>query len=141
MQELAAEPTRTVTSIDESDIASASAVVRAHVDALARGDAAAYEATLGAYQRGDTVNGSFDRKSRAWWGVVIESLRTPGRYIPDSPPSSYLSNYGKPPYKMVVLNVRFVLPEDASDMVPEEWDYIVVQEAPEGDWLIHDWGR
>jgi hypothetical protein len=138
-----ARPEETVPAlpaVSESDIASASAVVRAHVEAFARGDASAWRATLGRYKAGGWDATQFERTVVAWRDVRLESLELSGLYTTDSPPSSYVSNYGAPPFATIVLHARFERPDNAPEMAPYDWDYILVRETPDGPWRIHDWG-
>jgi hypothetical protein len=131
---------RALPAVSESDIASASAVVRAHVEAFARGDASAWRATLGRYKAGGWDATQFERTVVAWRDVRLESLELSGLYTTDSPPSSYVSNYGAPPFATIVLHARFERPDNAPEMAPYDWDYILVRETPDGPWRIHDWG-
>lgn len=134
------ETTPALPAVSESEIASASAVVRAHVEAIVRGDGSAYRATLGRFKSGGWDAAQFARLSAGWRGVEVESLALSGLFTTESPPETYEYNFGSPPFATIVLRARFKRPDAASNLVPEWWDFILIRETRDGPWVIHDWG-
>lgn len=55
---------------------------------------------------------------------------------PDSPPPEYKKNYSVNPYKAMSLHVKF---KESSDRYTS-WDFFLIQETAEDNWMIFDWG-
>lgn len=131
----------TVFQVTSKDIDEAKLVIEKHFISRTRGDLEGFKETLGRYKDGfaDQVNikEEFKRPKR----YVAESINYPGKYHAiNEVPSSYVNNYHKKPYQVIVLHVVFAKYADKDTVDNSDCDYILIKDTKNSPWLIHDWG-
>ncbi|NTU70628.1 MAG: hypothetical protein HGB10_02235 [Coriobacteriia bacterium] len=132
-------PVAAVASANRYDIAQAKDAMLAYLDALASRDASEAAKLMTPYRRGETASKGW-KSDVGWWKTArVRTVMHPGRYVSDERTFAelYAEQIGKPPYKLVVLNVAYtaVLGRPAGDL-----DFVLTQASPKAPWLVHDFG-
>lgn len=118
--------------LSSEDIDSGKKVVKSYFEALNSENIDELNKTLGKFK-----TGLYKIDNIGIWKPKLDTIEYPGKYHKsNNPPSSYISNYGKDPYKSMSLHVTFFEGTEKKD-----WDYILVKETKQSLWVIHDWGH
>ncbi len=128
-----------VTTANRLDVAEAQQVVLAYVEALRSAEASDAAALMTSYRRPETLARGWRREIRWWKDAQLKAVVHPGRYVSDERAFAqlYAEHFGRPPYKLVVLNVRYGL---GPGTPPGDTDFVVTRDNAGAPWLVHDFG-
>jgi hypothetical protein len=137
--ETTAAPVSALATSNRADVAAAQEVVLAYVEALRSAQASDAAALMTSYRRPETRAKGWRREVRWWKNAQLKTIVHPGRYVSDERAFAqlYAEHFGRPPYKLVVLNVRYGL---GPGTPPGDTDFVVTRHSAGAPWLVHDFG-
>jgi hypothetical protein len=132
-------PVSALATSNRADVAAAQEVVLAYVEALRSAEASDAAALMTSYRRPETRAKGWRREIRWWKNAQLKTIVHPGRYVSDERAFAqlYAEHFGRPPYKLVVLNVRYGL---GPGTPPGDTDFVVTRHSAGAPWLVHDFG-
>ncbi len=91
------------------------------------------------YRRPETRAKGWTAEIRWWKDAQVKAVVHPGRYVSDERAFAqlYAEHFGRPPYKLVVVNVRYGL---GPGTPPGDTDFVVTRDTAGAPWLVHDFG-
>ncbi len=122
--------------LDSGELSEATWVVERHLEALGSSDFETLDDTVTETRR--RVYSQNREQLKRWKGFEVEPISVGGRWIH---PEELVSQYdGQGFTRIAVFTVTGRLPEPRDDVLPEEFDVIVVKDSS-GRWLVNDQGH
>jgi len=132
-------PISAVKRANRFDVSAAQETALAYVEALRSADASEAASLMTPYRRAETRSKGWKADIGWWKSARVTAVMHPGRYVADerSFAELYAERFGHPPYKLVVVNVRYGLSPGVSQ---GDTDFVVTKDSASAPWLVHDFG-